>query len=186
MLEPESLVLHSDAQLDRLPYTRYSADVPIAWIGGTRLSDGAATWCPASAVYLVPPPDTPIFFQSTSNGLAAGPSAGQAQLKAILELIERDAFLAAWYHRLPLTPVDPQTHPDRRVPALVDAYHRRGVEISLLLVPTDHGIPVVIALAVEDSGGGVAAVVGLGADRSLAAAVRRRFWKWGRSGRRSA
>ena len=46
------------------------------------------------------------------------------------------------------------------------------MRIETYLVPTDHGIPVVIGLAVEEKDGGVAAVVGLGADRRLADAVR--------------
>lgn len=172
VLDPNMLVLHSAEQLETLPYAAYSPDLPIAWVEGVRLGDRAPAWIPAQAVYLLPPRGSPIFFQPTSNGLAAGATAENAQLRSLLELVERDSFLAAWYHRLELRRIDVDTHPDRRVPGLADAYRRRGVEIELYLAPSDHRIPVVIALAVEQSEGGVAAVVGLGADLLLSRAVR--------------
>lgn len=170
-LDPKLLVLHSDEQLETLPYDRYSPDEPIAWIPGICLNDGVETWIPAHAVYLVPPADTPVFFQATSNGVAAGGDQERARLGAILELIERDAFLAAWYHGLPGRPIDISSHPDRGIAAIADAYRRRGVAIEAYLLPTDHGIPVVAALAIGKDEKDPAVVVGLGAGR-LADAVR--------------
>jgi ribosomal protein S12 methylthiotransferase accessory factor len=172
VLEPELLVLHSDEQLEELGYGRYARDVPIAWIEGRRLNGDVAAWIPAAAVYLVSPPDSAVLFQPTSNGLAAGPTRDAARLRAVLEVVERDGFLAAWYHRLQVRPIIWRTHPDPAIRGLAESYERRGVQVETYLVPTDHGIPVVIGLAVEERSGGVAAVVGLGADRRLADAVR--------------
>lgn len=172
VLEPELLVLHSDTQLKSLPYERYTRDLPIAWVTGTCLNDGSEAWIAAHAVYLVPPEDSPIFFQATSNGVAAGGDLDSARLGAVLEIVERDAFLAAWYHQLPARRIDVSTHPDRRVAAIADAYLRRGVGLEAYLLPTDHDIPVVAALAIGTGELDPAVVVGLGAARRLADAVR--------------
>lgn len=172
MLEPELLVLHTDEQLQRLPYARYTPDLPIEWIKGTRLDDRSECWIPAHAAYLVPPATTPSFFQATSNGLAAGGDAQSAALGALLELVERDAFLSAWYHRLPVQPIALHTHPDPRLVGIVDAHGRRGVTIEAYRLPADHEIPAVAALAIGRDESDPAVVVGLGAGVVLADAVR--------------
>jgi ribosomal protein S12 methylthiotransferase accessory factor len=110
-------------------------------------------------------------FQSTSNGLAAGATASQAKLGALLEVVERDAFMGAWYHRLPPTKLEWRRHPNPQIVAIAQAYLRRGIAVELLLLPSDHDIPVVAALAFDEKEGGIAAVVGLGADRSVVAAA---------------
>lgn len=172
VLEPELLVLHSDEQLRTLSYARYERDLPIAWINGARLPDETPAWIPAQAAYLVPPFDTPVLFQATSNGLAAGGDTRSARLAAVLEIVERDAFLCAWYHRLPAQRVDAETHPDKRVTAVLDAYRRRGVALEVYRLPNDHQVPVVAALAIGKDADDPAIVVGLGAARRLSDAVR--------------
>lgn len=171
VLEPELLVLHSDEQLQTLPYARYTPDLPMEWIKGVRLDDQAECWIPAHAAYLIPPATSPILFQATSNGLAAGGDAQSAALGALLELVERDAFLSAWYHRLPVQPIAIDTHPDRRLVAIVDAYRRRGVAIEVYRLPSDHEIPAVAALAIGRNDGDPAVVVGLGAGVRLPDAI---------------
>lgn len=170
-LDPVSLVLHTPEQLETLPYHRYTDDTPLAWIEGETLASGASIWLPAQAVYLISPTDSPTLFQSTSNGLAAGNTADRAKLSALLEIVERDAFLAAWYHRLSVRKLDWGLHPDPDVVGIGRAYQRRSVAIELYLLPTDHRIPVVAALAIEEASDGIAAVVGLGADRNVVQAA---------------
>lgn len=172
VLEPELLVLHTDEQLQGLPYARYTPDLAIEWIRATRLDDNVACWVPAHAAYLVPPASSPAFFQATSNGLAAGGDAQGAALGALLELVERDSFLCAWYHRLPVQPIALEAHPDARLRAIVDAYRRRGVAIEAYRLPADHSIPAVAALAIGKDAEDPAVVVGLGAGLTTAAAVR--------------
>jgi ribosomal protein S12 methylthiotransferase accessory factor len=170
-LDPARLVLHSPEQLETLPYHHYSQDTALAWVEGEDLTSGARIWLPAQAVYLVTPTDSPTLFQTTSNGLAAGQTPAHAKLAAVLEVVERDAFLTAWYHRLPVRRLNWARHPDPDIVGIGRAYLHRDVAIELYLLPSDHEIPVVAALAIEEGDDGVAAVVGLGAHRSLARAA---------------
>lgn len=65
---------------------------------------GDKWWVP---IFLVGLGDDPGHGLSTSSGLAAGTSEAMARLRAVQELVERDALMATWLHGLP----------GRRVPA---------------------------------------------------------------------
>ncbi len=170
-LDPATLVLHTPEQLEALPYDRYGDDTSLAWVEGENLMSGDPIWLPAQAVYLISPTDSATLFQTTSNGLAAGSTAHHAKLRALLEVVERDAFLGSWYHRLPVCKLDWRYHPNREIVGIGHAYARRNVAIELYLLPCEHKIPVIVALATEERDDGLAVVVGLGVDRSLARAA---------------
>jgi ribosomal protein S12 methylthiotransferase accessory factor len=90
-------------------------------------------------------------------------------------VLERDAFMIAWFNRLAGTRVDVATHPEGQVRDLNEAYRRRGVDIRLHRLPTDHPVHVFAAIAVQCrnlSADTPAAVVGLGADFDPARAAR--------------
>jgi ribosomal protein S12 methylthiotransferase accessory factor len=81
------------------------------------------------------------------------------------EVLERDAFMIAWLNRLPAQRFSARAHPDADIAELAELYRRRGVEIRLYRLPTDHDCAVFAGVALEAPGrGGPAAVVGLGAD----------------------
>lgn len=62
------------------------------------LRDNSETWVPHPFIALRDDYQTGI---PTSSGLAAGPTALQALLNAIQELIERDALMMTWLHSVP-------------------------------------------------------------------------------------
>ena len=47
--------------------------------------------------------------QESSNGCASGGSPEEAVYFGLMEVVERDAFLLAWYGQVPLTEIDPAT-----------------------------------------------------------------------------
>jgi ribosomal protein S12 methylthiotransferase accessory factor len=109
----------------------------------------------------------------TSNGLAGGPTLADAVLSAIYEVVERDAVLIAWQNRLPGRRYDAAAHPDADVRQLAELYRRRGVELALFELPTDHPITVFLAVAFQRGGyGGPYATVGMGANLDATAAAR--------------
>ena len=171
-LDPERLVLHSEEQRESLGFAAYSPDLELQWVRGQCPRSQAPVWIPSQAVSLAPPTEGAVLFQATSNGMAAGSRFREAVAKALLEVVERDAFLAAWYHRLRPRRVDWRTHSDPKLVGMGEAYARRGVTIECYLLPTDHRIPVVAALAVEEPFRSLAVIVGLGADLSLSRALR--------------
>lgn len=165
-MDPRSLVLYADDQYPALAYEPYAEGMALAWVEARSLDGGGALWVPAEAAYLGRAEGTPLLAQATSNGLAAGASWSAAALGALCEVLERDAFIIAWYNRLPARRIDWRTLPDAGVRGVAEAYARRGVAIELYRLPTDHPVPVFAAIGLEERPGGLAAVVGLGCDLS--------------------
>jgi ribosomal protein S12 methylthiotransferase accessory factor len=175
-IDPRELVLYRPEQYPALKYAPYHDGTELSWIIGRSLIDGAAAWVPAIAALMefTVRSEAEFLFPITSNGLAAGPSLRDAVTSAVLEVIERDAFLIAWLNRLPVRVLDTATHPDLQVRDLAAIYRRRGVRLALYLLPTDNPVAVVMGVAFQDGGfGGPAATVGLGADLDPAAAARK-------------
>jgi ribosomal protein S12 methylthiotransferase accessory factor len=167
-ISPDDLVTYADNQYDQLPYARWDVDTVMDWVEGRRLTDNDRVLVPALGTYLdypVPHRDE-FFFPATSNGLAAGPTLADAILGGLLELIERDAFLLAWFGRRPGTAVDASQSDDPDTVAIARSYARRGVELFLIHPPSDTPASVCIAIGVDHRSGPdrPAAVVGLGAD----------------------
>jgi ribosomal protein S12 methylthiotransferase accessory factor len=71
------------------------ADRAIDWIPVRRLPDGAATWLPADLCLRRATPDF-VLGSKLSTGCAAGVTRQAATLRALLELIERDAVALWW------------------------------------------------------------------------------------------
>ena len=164
-IDPVDLVLFAPHQYDELPYSRWDPATALDWVHGVRLHDGARVAVPALATFMhyhVRRPQE-YLFPITSNGLAAGPSFREAALAALLEVIERDAFIIGWLQRLPGRRIDPGAVSDdvRRIAA---GYARRGVSLELVALPTDAPATVVVALGIQEEGDGPAAAVGLGCD----------------------
>ncbi|HYD37244.1 MAG TPA: YcaO-like family protein [Allosphingosinicella sp.] len=170
-LDPRALVLYSDDQYAALPYARYEEAMALDWVEGECLTEPGPCWLPVQAIYLSESEGLPLLAQQTSNGLAAGATKADATLRALLEIVERDAFMAAWYNRLEGAPVDWRGLPDDGARGVAESYRRRGVDIRLVRLPADHRIPVFAAIGLDPAPGGIAAVVGLGCDLSPARAA---------------
>ena len=91
-------------------------------------------------------PDESAWCDATSSGTAAGPSPASACLSGLLELIERDAFMLMWYHRLrfPYLVPDPCSRLGQRVRGLFQAPR---IDIRFIDLTRVHDVPVVIAVA---------------------------------------
>ena len=166
-LNPADLVLYRPEQYADLPYAPFADTATLGWVEGHSLLTGSALLVPAIAVFLGYRPRAPQerICPSTSTGLAAGPTLAEAMLSALYEVLERDAFIITWMHRLPAERVAPSTHPDAALVDLCHAYVQQGVELRLYRLAVDHPCQVFLCLAVQRGGDGWPAVVaGLGAD----------------------
>jgi ribosomal protein S12 methylthiotransferase accessory factor len=166
-LNPHDLVLFAPSQYAELHYSTYSDESVFGWVRARSLIGDELVFVPALAVFMNYEIQSPeeFIFPITSNGLAAGPTLGDAILRAAFEVMERDAAMITWLTRLPVTRVDPISHPDRDVQDICRAYRRRSVQFELYLLPTDHPVKVFVAVLYQENGEeGPAAVVGLGAD----------------------
>ena len=107
---------------------------------------------PERLVLYRPEVDTVRWVQESSNGCAIGGSDSEAILFGLLETVERDAFLIAWYGGLDLAPIDPASITD----SVSRAYLRRldlcGVRVRFLDATCGLPIPTVIAVCEEPGG----------------------------------
>ncbi|MFG3259722.1 TOMM precursor leader peptide-binding protein [Streptomyces sp. NPDC048172] len=180
-VHPPAFGLHPDASYDRpgFPYVRWSAARETDWAWGRSLTRDRPVLVPAGLAHHADPrPACPRFVQELSNGCALGGSLTEAVLHGLLEVAERDAFLATWYARLPLARIDLDSAPDRRIPLLAAwARERAGRDLMAFDATLEQGVPAVWAMAVARPGaeGRPAAVCGgaarLRAEDALRAAL---------------
>ncbi|MCZ7417074.1 YcaO-like family protein [Streptomyces sp. WMMC897] len=74
--------------------------LPLTWYPARRLRDGADVCVPAPLVDYPDPSPQAAHFDPTPSGAASGAGPGDALRAALLEIVERDAFLTAWEARL--------------------------------------------------------------------------------------
>lgn len=175
-LDPRDLVLYTAEQYATVPYQPYAETSCLGWVRGRSLVTGERVYLPALAAFLGYSAQCTdeYLFPATSNGMAAGASLPHALLAALYEVLERDAFMITWFGRLATQRVDPTTHPDSALRTLCRAYRRRGVELGLWRLPTDHLGTVFLALGRLAEGlSGPAVIAGLGADLSPVRAARK-------------
>lgn len=153
-VNPALLGLHPESshQLHGFPYRRWTPDTKIPWAWGRDLTDNRPVLVPASAAnYAYWPPEQPRFVQETSNGCALGSTWTEALLHGLLEVAERDAFLATWYTRLPLPRLDLSAATDPRI-RVTTAWARQQANAELVAFDAtlEQGIPAVWVTALAD------------------------------------
>jgi ribosomal protein S12 methylthiotransferase accessory factor len=108
--------------------------------------------------------ETPPFAYEISNGCAVGSTLDEAILYGLLEVIERDAFLMAWYRRLPLRPLALGDVWNDDAQALLDqVLSIPDVSLHVFDATMEHGIPAVWAQLRRLTGEGPAVVCAAGA-----------------------
>ena len=174
-LDPRELVLYSDEQYRDLPYAPYSENAVIGWIRGYSLGREAPVYVPALAVFMnyVAQRREERLCLTTSSGLAIAPSLTEAILASAWEVIERDAYMIAWFNRLSCRAIAFDDHPDPAIADVVGLLRRRGVDVRLFQVPTDRPCHVMLALALAEQVGEPAAIIGLGSHPDPALAARK-------------
>ena len=102
---PEAFGLYHPTQYadGSVPYAPVNDATVLHWVEGHSLHDDRPVLVPASLVSLLP---LDAFCSQTSNGLAAGRTWHEAALRALCEVIERDAFLFAWLTMRPAPLLD--------------------------------------------------------------------------------
>lgn len=89
------------------PFERLDRSTEIDWIACRVLGEGTPIWAPADLVFLdLRPGTTPRFGPTISTGWSAHASAQAALESALLEAIERDAIVGAWWGSYPLVELD--------------------------------------------------------------------------------
>jgi ribosomal protein S12 methylthiotransferase accessory factor len=175
VLDPRELPLYEPEQYGRPGFASVPFDrrVDHPWVRGTWLDDGRPVWVPAVLAYLrlslLP---EHLICQGTSNGLAAGQDAERAAVHAVLELVERDAVLAAWLTGARGRFIDLDDTLDADLADAVDALTDEGHTVEVHLLPTSTYGATAVALALGDGKRLPGAAIGIGAARDAREAVR--------------
>ena len=163
-LDPRTCGLYPDAYYDANPQiTRFSPDRPITWIQGWSMRDQRPILVPELLVYYLAIAPDQRFVQESSNGCASGGSLVEAVYHGLLETIERDAFMLAWYAKRSLPEIDPHTSSRVSTRLMVDRLAMYGYRARFFDARSTFNIPVVTAVAERLDGGAGALSFGGGA-----------------------
>ena len=133
----------------RFPFRPFSETVEVRWTRAVEVTTLVPAYLPAQLSYLTadggnPPAETPIGY-ATSSGTACAPSAEEAILSALLELVERDAFMIAWYAQW--SPPRLEWRHDPLLAAVERRYFRStGLRYLCLDLTGIHQIPTVLTV----------------------------------------
>lgn len=149
-----------------------------AWVVGSELdltSDGFMgkhVALPERLVFYRPLVDRVPWVQESSNGCAVGGSDCEAMLFGLLEAVERDAFLIAWYGGLRLSPISSDSVTDAESRAYLERMALCGARVQFLDATCGLPIPTVIAVC-EEPGGSICVGAGssLDPERALRSAL---------------
>ena len=182
--DPRWLVLYDDEQYARsdFPFAPFVAEQPIAWTQGLWLDTGEPVLAPALATYMnFPAAADEQFGQTTSNGLAAGVSFEDAALRALYELIERDAFMLSWLSERPGIRLIVDDDDGLTGRALREV-QRLGASTELYLLDVGTGYPTVACLGLGDGVRWPGVTIGLGTHARLDVALRKAVFEHGHCG----
>ncbi|AXO37702.1 TOMM precursor leader peptide-binding protein [Micromonospora chalcea] len=171
-LDPRECGVYADDFYRANPYVhRFDPDRPISWVWGWSLRDQRAVLVPEVLVYYHAASVEERFVQETSNGCASGGSLVEAVYHGLMEAIERDAFLLAWYGGRALPEIDTATIDRRQTRLMIDRLAMYGYRARFFDARMTFDIPVVTAVAVREDRGLGALAFGGGASLDPQAAV---------------
>jgi len=155
-VSPKQFALYSEQQYadPSFPWRPLDEDSLIAWTEATSLVSGKEFLVPAAAVFVpyhfrASGGEVP-YVQPISTGLAAGAGFVDAALSGACEVIERDAFTITWQAALSRPQIRLDTLPSA-TRDLVERFERADIEVKLINITTDLGVPSLMAFALSDA-----------------------------------
>ncbi|MFJ5881746.1 TOMM precursor leader peptide-binding protein [Kitasatospora cineracea] len=171
-LDPRSCGLYTDGFHRDSGVRPFAPDRPIPWVWGWSLRDQRPLLVPEiMAYYHAPGGVGNRFVQESSNGCASGGCLEEAVYYGLMEVVERDAFLLAWYGRLALPELDGRSSTRPQTRALVDRLEMYGYRARFFDTRISFPIPVVTAVAERIDGGPGRLCFGAGASLDPEAAL---------------
>ncbi|MFI6648130.1 TOMM precursor leader peptide-binding protein [Streptomyces sp. NPDC050529] len=125
----------------------FTPDREIPWVWGWSLRDARPRPVPEILAYYHAPGLENRFVQESSNGCASGGSREEAIYFGLMEVIERDAFLLAWYGQVPLLEIDPSTSSRPGTRQMVERLAMYGYRARFFDTRISFPVPVVTACA---------------------------------------
>jgi ribosomal protein S12 methylthiotransferase accessory factor len=185
VLHPRDLGLYSDEQYERddFLYVRFDSSIPHPWVLGSWLNDARPVWLPAIFVFLsIELHREQLIAQGTSNGLAASTDKDDAALRAILELLERDAFMSTWLTASPTQRIQVDETLDPLLRTVLEGIEVLGATVEVYRLPASVIGTTVLCLALGDGNQYPGVTFGLGCDLDPRAALRQAVLELGQTG----
>lgn len=153
-LDPATCGLYEPACYELDPdLTAFSPDLKLHWVWGYSLTESRPILVPSQMAYYGNDlRGEPLFVNDNSNGCATGSCIEEAILHGMLELIERDAFVIAWYAALSLPRIDPHTSRNRHTLFLLDRIERMNLDVHVVDLRLDIDVPTVMAFLLRRDG----------------------------------
>jgi len=164
-LDPRKTGLYDAEQYgqDDFPFEPFDEHLELNWVWGYSFQRESPLLVPEQLAYYSASGGG-SFVMESSNGCALGGSREEAILHGMLEVAERDAFLMAWYARLPLPRLDPESARDAELSHMVNRlYEVAGYETMLFDATVENRIPAVVAVLRNRRGNGANLVCSAGA-----------------------
>jgi ribosomal protein S12 methylthiotransferase accessory factor len=131
----------------------FDPDRKMPWVWGYSLRDERPILVPCRLCYYGSSTPDDNFVFECSNGCASGGSLEEAILFGLLELVERDAFLLAWYGAESLTEIDLTDSATRASQGMLARAALCGYDVRVFDNRIDLAIPVVTGVAERRDGG---------------------------------
>ena len=153
MVSPEQLSMNtvSDEVKEQYGFDTYSDDKSYRWRRVVNLADGLDYYLPEQVMYY----DAQMvsgekrFMYETSNGCAMGGTYEEAVVYAMLELVERDAFMMHWYNRIAPKQLDITGVKNDYLRDVVRYMTCIGYEIRVMDITMETGIPAIWVAAID-------------------------------------
>ena len=122
VIDPRRVICFYPAQyrVRGFPFARFNEDIEYEWAEAYEYTSGLKKYVLADHVYFPYFPGRPYYAFANSSGCAAYPKEKTAVEKAVLELIERDAFMNAYLCQLDLPVVAQKTIPTEIQKRIID------------------------------------------------------------------
>ncbi|MFW6691578.1 TOMM precursor leader peptide-binding protein [Streptomyces sp. MAR4 CNX-425] len=143
----------------------------VSWVWGYSLTGHRPLLVPEVLTYYHTPGLADRFVQESSNGCASGGSAAEAVYYGLMEVVERDAFLLAWYGQQPLPELDPASAVRPATRQMVARLEMYGYRARFFDASLTFPIPVVTGVAERYDGGPGRMCFGAGAGLDPEAAL---------------
>lgn len=157
-IDPETLCFTSIRPSPSSQRSRYERNLSMYWCCAGNPLSGKAYLVPAQEIWFNTQtlPNENLCLLSSTNACAVGSSFEEAALFAILEAVERDAFLTTWYLRRPCVQLVPGSIQLEAFQLLWSRVQNtnRNYKILLFNITTDVAMPVILCAAVKQSGRG--------------------------------
>lgn len=159
-------------------FRKHDPQASVQWMHGRSLIDGRRRFLPAAWVQVPFFPTTPSeqIMCSTSSGMAAAFDYDTAIASGMLELLERDAFMVMWHHKIAMPAIRVDL-PILLGKTIAGNVHDGDVVLKFINLTNDLGVPVALCAMKRIWRGTTIHSIGAAARPSLRLACQKAFYE---------